>query len=304
MRRMIAVAAGLALAVPVLTSGAPASAAPTASTCQVQAGALTTGGDTENRYVVATSPVTASPATVMAKQAFGGRSIALSSQWVWDDDFGDEMSLNGHVVSGGAMYQANQWVEKGTGGKVLRSSMTRIGGGWDVFRTLTQSWSLDDPSWRVYALRNDGTLFRWHVNPTNDGVEHWEAAGSYPGFSAVKAVTLLSRTSTYDTLLATTRGGALYTIHIPLSQPMKPVVKPLRTSTWQGFETLMASRCGQYGTLLLGIDKDSGSGYLYAVGHANGTATVINSLGKAPAAFGDPVDFSWGSVVDAPLFGE
>ena len=83
----------------------------------------------------------------MAKQAFGGRSISLSSQWVWDDDFGDEMSLNGHVVSGGAMYQANQWVEKGTGGKVLRSSMTRIGGGWDVFRTLTQSWSLDDPSW-------------------------------------------------------------------------------------------------------------------------------------------------------------
>ena len=289
MRRMIAVAAGLALAVPVLTSGAPASAAPTASTCQVQAGALTTGGDTENRYVVATSPVTASPATVMAKQAFGGRSIALSSQWVWDDDFGDEMSLNGHVVSGGAMYQANQWVEKGTGGKVLRSSMTRIGGGWDVFRTLTQSWSLDDPSWRVYALRNDGTLFRWHVNPTNDGVEHWEAAGSYPGFSAVKAVTLLSRTSTYDTLLATTRGGALYTIHIPTSSPMKPVVKVVRTRTWQGFETLIAHKCGVYGTILLGIDKDTDSAYLYAVGRFTGISTVIQSVGKVPATFADNV---------------
>ncbi|TCM49263.1 hypothetical protein EV648_103533 [Kribbella sp. VKM Ac-2568] len=30
----------------------------------------------------------------------------------------------------------------------------------------------------------------------------------------------------------------------------------------------MASRCGQHGTLLLGIDKDTGAGYLYAVGHA------------------------------------
>ncbi|MET9273427.1 hypothetical protein [Kribbella sp. NPDC003557] len=304
MRRTIALAAGLALAVPVLTSAPQASAAPAAGPCYVQAGALTASSDTMDRYVVATSPATVEPVTVMAKQAFGGRSVSLSSQWVWDDDFGDEMSLSGHIVSGGVMYQADQWVQKGTGGKVTSSSLTRIGGGWDVFRTLTQSWSLDDPSWRVYALRNDGTLFRWHVNPTNDGAEHWEAAGSYAGFSAVKAVTLLSRTSTYDTLLATTRGGALYTIHIPLSMPLKPVVKAVRSSTWQGFETLMASRCGQYGTLLLGIDKDSGSGYLYAVGHANGTATVINSLGKAPATFGDPVDFSWGSVVDPPLFGE
>jgi hypothetical protein len=105
-------------------------------------------------------------------------------------------------------------------------------------------------------------------------------------------------------LLVTTRGGALYTVRIPLSSPMKPIVKQVRGSTWQGFETLIASRCGQYGSLLLGIDKDTKSGYLYAVGHANGTATVIKSLGKVPATFGDPVDFRWSSYYDAPLFGE
>lgn len=130
------------------------------------------------------------------------------------------------------------------------------------------------------------------------------SAGSYAGFASVKAVALISRTSTYDTLLATTRGGALYTIRIPLTSPMKPVVKALRTSTWQGFESLLTTRCGQYGTLLLGIDKDSGSAYLYAVGHANGTATVINSLGKVPGTFSDPVNYSWASFVDPPLNGE
>ena len=93
-----------------------------------------------------------------------------------------------------------------------------------------------------------------------------------------------SRTSTYDTLLVNTRGGALYTVRVPLSSPMKPVVKVVRTSTWQGFETLNANRCGQYGSLLLGIDKDTKSAHLYAVGHANGTATpapVVTSTSVA-----------------------
>ena len=129
-------------------------------------------------------------------------------------------------------------------------------------------------------------------------------SGAYSGFGSVKAMTLLSRTSTYDTLLMTTRGGALYTVHIPLTSPMRPVLKVVRASTWQGFETLIANRCGQYGTLLLGIDKDTGAGYLYAVGHANGTSTVIRSLGKTPGTFTDPVNFHWSNYNDLPLYGE
>jgi hypothetical protein len=77
---------------------------------------------------------------------------------------------------------------------------------------------------------------------------------------------------------------------------MKPVVRQVRTRTWQGFETLIAEKCGQYGTLLLGIDKDTQSGYLYAVGHANGTSTVINGLGKVNATFSDLIDFRWSVV--------
>ncbi|TDW22543.1 hypothetical protein [Kribbella kalugense] len=306
MRHTFAALAGLALAVPALTGIGTATAAPAATACYVQSGGLTAGNDTVDRYVNATSPITVKPVDVMAKNPFGGRAISLSTSWTWDDDLGDngdQTSLDGHVVSGGVMYQSHQMVKTGSEGQVVSSSLTRIGSGWDAFRTLTQSWSLQTPGWRMYALRSDGSLYRWNLT-TQNGTEVWHAAGSYPGFSAVKAVTLLSRTSTYDTLLATTRGGALYSIHIPLTSPMKPVVKPLRTATWGGFEQLQTARCGNYGTVLLAIDKDLGAGYLYAVGHANGTATVINSLGKAPTAFNDQLDFSWASVVDEPLFGE
>jgi hypothetical protein len=72
---------------------------------------------------------------------------------------------------------------------------------------------------------------------------------------------------------------------------MKPIVKKVRTSTWQAFDALVAEKCGQYGTMLVGIDKDTKSAYAYAIGHANGTATVIQGLGKVPATFADPVYF-------------
>jgi hypothetical protein len=63
-------------------------------------------------------------------------------------------------------------------------------------------------------------------------------------------------------ILATTKGGALYTIRIPRTSPMKPVVKIVRGSSWQVFESLVIEKCGVSGTMLLGIDKDSKSGYL------------------------------------------
>ncbi|WP_371406163.1 hypothetical protein OHA10_11470 [Kribbella sp. NBC_00662] len=46
----------------------------------------------------------------------------------------------------------------------------------------------------------------------------------------------------------------------------------------------------------VGDRQGAGSGYQYAVGHANGTSTVINSLGKVTGTFPDPVYFRWGPV--------
>jgi hypothetical protein len=64
---------------------------------------------------------------------------------------------------------------------------------------------------------------------------------------------------------------------------MKPIVRRVRDTTWQKFESLVADTCGRNGILLTAVDHDTDTAYLYAVGHANGTATVIRNLGKIPA---------------------
>jgi hypothetical protein len=133
----------------------------------------------------------------------------------------------------------------------------------------------------------------------------WKAYGSAPGFAAVKSMTLISKAAAYDTFLANTRGGALYTIHIPVNAQLRPVVTKVRAATWQGFETLVAGPCGNYGTVVAGIDKDTKSAYFYTFGHADGAQTRITGHGKVPGTFADPVYFRWAPPVASDwLFGE
>jgi hypothetical protein len=226
--------------------------------------------------------------------------------WLNPDADWNTRGLGGYLVAGDVLYDFRYWVE-GSAEVPKDSRLVRIGGGWTPFRALVTSQPVGaDPEQyeRQYALHSDGTLHRWLVRYVNDKPV-WTRNGIFSGFGAVKTMALFSRTATYDTLLVTTRGGALYTVRIPHSQPTKPIVKQVRSRTWQGFETLIASRCGRSGSLLFGIDKDTGSGYLYAVGHANGAATVIQSLGKVPGTFTNPFDFRvLNLAVDEPLFGE
>ncbi len=205
---------------------------------------------------------------------------------------------SGYVVLGSSLYSSAYGTD--TAGQPINRS-TRIGGGWGNFTMVEESFYLGAgaPSTgrgNRYGLRSDGVLFRWAGG--------WRAAGSYPGFASVKAMALISETATYDTFLATTRGGALYTIRIPVTSPLKPVVKQVRKSTWQGFEHIVAEKCGAQGTLLTAIDKDSGSAYLYAVSHANGTATVIKGLGKVPGTYKDSLYYLTTAEGNPPLFGE
>jgi len=84
---------------------------------------------------------------------------------------------------------------------------------------------------------------------------------------------------------------------------MKPIVKQVRSRTWQGFESIVAYKCGKQGTLLTGVDHDTDTAYLYAVGHANGPSTVIQSFGKIPTPFPGVTHFAMtGEGED--LFGE
>lgn len=205
----------------------------------------------------------------------------------------------GYVVIGSALYRTryDNLVPESV-------SLQRIGGGWGPFIALHESryapYGGNFARTNEYGLRSDGVLVRWTVGA--DGV--WRNAVSAPGFGSVKSMTLISKTRTYDTFLATLKGGSLYTIHIPTTAPMKPVVKLVRASTWQGFESLVAEKCGAQGTLLVGIDADTDSAYLYAVGHAQGTSTVIRGLGKVPGTFDAPIYFRWAYLDFDELFGE
>ncbi|MFB6720609.1 hypothetical protein ACFCV3_10630 [Kribbella sp. NPDC056345] len=86
---------------------------------------------------------------------------------------------------------------------------------------------------------------------------------------------------------------------------MKPIVKRVRQSTWQGFEALVAQACGPRGTVVVGIDKDKQAAYLYTFSHATGLTTPIRLRGKVPGTFPrSALYFRWSTGPEPPLFGE
>jgi hypothetical protein len=267
-------------------AAAPASAAPAATTaaCSLRLGSVTPGGDHTLQTITATP--SAGARRVGPKDLYPDGQARLPSSVRYEPVVPAGEQRQGLVVIGPQMYRSS-YMTDGTGTAVVPGSVnqTLIAGGWSDDYKYVERSEYSAPSFsreNVYALAIDplnGLIIRWTVTDTG-----WRYRTAFGGFKAVKTMTLIGQGPRYDTFLATTNGGALYTVQVPTGSG-KPVVTKIRTSTWQGFETLVAEKCGNYGTLLLGIDKDSGTGYLYAVGHANGAATVIKGLGKVPTTF-------------------
>ena len=279
------------------------------SRCGMSIGAVTAAGDMGGAGVRATKPPTRGPGWgsqfATPPHLFPAGSARLSTNWEHSVGVGADFGDSGLVVMGSTLYGAAFSFDGAEGS----TSTVIIGGGWGNFRAVERSlWTTPAASRpaHLYGLRNDGVLFRWEARTRNRGSESfYQPLGSYPGFSSVKGMTLISETATYDTFLVNLRGGSLYTIHIPHTSPMKPVVKQVRSRTWQAFEVLVADRCGARSTLLTGIDKDTRSAHLYAVGHATGTTTPIVSLGKIPGTFPDPLYFLHDQIeMPEPMNGE
>jgi hypothetical protein len=282
-----AIATGVLAASTLLAAPATASTASTTSgsaVCSMRLGSVTPGGDHTQQTITATPSAGARQVGPKDLYPDGKARLPTSVRWYPEIPAGEQRT--GLAVVGVQMY-GTSYLTDGTGTALEPGTLkqTLIGGGWDDLHTyveLSRSVAGGIDRSNVYSLINqftDGLIARWTVTPSG-----WKYYTTFGGFKAVKTMTLIGQGSTYDTFLATTNGGALYTVRIPTGSG-KPVVTKVRTSTWQGFETLIAEKCGNYGTLLLGIDKDTGAGYLYAVGHANGAATVIKGLGKVPTTF-------------------
>ncbi|MEV5966333.1 hypothetical protein AB0L70_31490 [Kribbella sp. NPDC051952] len=280
---------------------ASAAAGQASAACSLSLGSVTTAGDHKRQKVTATSPASVTQPVLVSTGLFPVDTVRLASGLGFEPDPPSGWRYSGYATIGNDLFAYQYVLDQTTGQLDPASSVKRrVGGGWTPEYTYLEE-SRYSTRTSTYALHG-GVINRWTVNA---GV--WRNKATYSGFSAVKTMTLISQTATYDTFLATTRGGALYTIHIPLSGA--PVVKKVRASTWQGFETLIAEKCGNQSTLLLGIDKDTRTAYLYAVSHANGTATVIKGLGTVGtefAAFADKTYYRYyGADPEAPkLSGE
>jgi hypothetical protein len=159
----------------------------------------------------------------------------------------------------------------------------KVGTGWSSFTSIaTSNYSVATPRHAyLYGLNTNGSLYRYQIVGAG-----FKALGPLPGFRGFKAMTVISESATYDTLLMSTKAGALYTVHIPIAAGAKPVLKLVRSTGFADYESLVADGCGtRGGTLVVGVDHDTQSGYQYAFSKFNGSATAMTAYGKIPAVF-------------------
>ncbi|MEV6410322.1 hypothetical protein [Kribbella sp. NPDC051718] len=211
-----------------------------------------------------------------------GTSRYMATWYEATNATGTQNFAYGVYLDGGNLMRHTTVFDQDGGVQVTK---TKVGAGWAAFKSIsTSNYNVAAPKHSyLYGLNTDGKLYRYAQNGTA-----YKNLGNFGGFASFKAMTVISEAPTYDTLLMTTKGGALYTIHIPTTAVAKPVVKLIRASGWSAYESLATESCwprGGSGTLVIGVDHDTDSGFQYAFSKAKGTATVITSYGKVPTAF-------------------
>ncbi|MFI5695892.1 hypothetical protein ACIA58_28830 [Kribbella sp. NPDC051586] len=159
----------------------------------------------------------------------------------------------------------------------------KVGTGWSSFKSIaTSNYSVAQPRHAyLYGLNTNGSLYRYQIVGAG-----FKALGPLPGFRGFKAMTVVSESATYDTLLMSTTAGALYTVHIPIAAGAKPVLKLIRSTGFSSYDSLVAQGCGtRGGTLVVGVNHAAQTGSQYAFSKFNGTATAMTPYGTIPAVF-------------------
>ncbi|MFG1906615.1 hypothetical protein [Kribbella sp. NPDC048928] len=298
MRKVISVAGAAGLVLTLGTAIQPAQAAGAAA-CALGLGSMDRSNNGVNSRVLTASSV----GTVVSTPAVYDTPYAVNNPTSFTAvPGGNGQTRRSGKVLWGSGYLMQSTYTVGPDGKLVGTPVfQRIGNGWGG-RFLIQSQykaSATSKPTRTMLYQQDqyGLFGRW--TDVGKGLRN---TGYVGGMSTMKSFALIATTPTYDMFLANNRAGALYTVKIPTSVPLKPIIIAVRTSTWQGFEQLVATPCGKNGTMLLGIDADTHTGHLYAVGHAAGAATVIKGLGKVAMTFDDYDYFRFTPAYD-PLNG-
>ncbi|HEY3558432.1 hypothetical protein [Kribbella sp. NPDC051137] len=203
---------------------------------------------------------------------------------------GTQIYYYGLLLQGGSLYRHVTYARDSGDSVSWAPTFKKVGTGWTSFKAIaTSNYSVAAPRHAyLYGLNTNGSLYRYQIVGTG-----FRALGPLAGFRGFKTLTVISETATYDTLLMTTNAGALWTAHIPVAAGAKPVMKLIRSSGWGAYESLVVQGCGtRGGSLVVGVDHDTQSGYQFAMSKANGTATAITSYGKIPAVFTGVSDVS------------
>ena len=239
------------------------------------------GWPTATGTVVDADVTAGKPPTAVTYDPFTFTGVRTSATWYGAvNASGTQYYFYGLFLQGGNLYRHTTYLPDD---KPPVPTFKRIGSGWTSFKTIaTSNYSIAQPRHAyLYALNSNGYLYRY----AQKGAA-FSALGKFGGFRSFKAMAVISESATYDTLLMTTTGGALYTIHIPVTATAKPVVKLIRSTGFAAYESLVVQGCGtRGGSLVVGVDHDTDSGYQYAFSKANGTKTAITAYGKAPAVF-------------------
>ncbi|GAA0932931.1 hypothetical protein GCM10009554_17730 [Kribbella koreensis] len=280
-RRFALAVAGLSLAAGAVGAGqatagvqgkpgpnfAAAGKAQAAGPCDVQVGAVDSTGQASANKIYATKPLSAG-----GPMDFKFFPIRASATWYYTGVNTPKSYYSAYVLQGSNLYLARANYEFGD---ATAPTAKRVGTGWAGFSTIATSNVLGSKGHKfLYGLHANGSLYRYNV--TTGAVKSY---GSAPGYAGFKAITVISETAGYDTLLASTKAGALWTIHIPVTAPFKATLKLVRSTGFKAYDYLVAQRCGSSSTMLAGLSKTSQVATAYAVSHANGTKTVINPLG-------------------------
>ncbi|WBQ05174.1 hypothetical protein [Kribbella sp. CA-293567] len=251
------------------TAKAPQSKAQAAAAaCDVLVGAVSTAGVASATGIKATRPL-----SVGGPAPFKFFSVRASSTWYYVADGSTTSYYSALVLQGANLYVANATFKLDA--PAVPSSY-KLGTGWSGFSTIATSNYVQGPKAHgfLYGLHANGSLYRYDVS-----TGAVRAYGSAPGYKAFRAITVISETAGYDTLLATTTAGALWTIRIPVTAPFKATLELVRSTGFKGHDQLVAQRCGASSTLLAGLNKANNKATVYAMSRAVGTKTVLNTLG-------------------------
>jgi hypothetical protein len=280
------------------TAQAQTKAQAAAAACTVEVGAVNAAGQNGGYQITATKPVTAD--SFASYKLFG---IRASSSWYAWRSASNVGYYAGFVLQSGNLYAAAETYKNGDDNPPVASSK-KLGTGWTGFSALASSNyynAAGGSHLNLYGLHANGSLYRYSIKGPTGPIASY---GSAPGYKSFKSIATISSTATYDTLLATTKQGALWTIHIPTAVPLKATLKAVRTTGFAAYDQIIAQRCGTSSTLLTGFNNTANTATVYAVSKANGSATVINTIGSADAPQDANVHFLYTGSGGPQLVGE